>query len=93
MTALKNYVAAGLGVALIPKSIVSPPPPGTIVRFIDDDPISVTFGILCKTAAFPLKQADAKLYQYLKQELWRTVKNLPGRCRKVFDYENDEIWK
>jgi DNA-binding transcriptional LysR family regulator len=37
MTALKNYVAAGLGVALIPKSIVSPPPPGTIVRFIGDD--------------------------------------------------------
>ncbi|MDN5387685.1 MULTISPECIES: LysR family transcriptional regulator [Bacillus] len=69
MTALKNYVAAGLGVALIPKSIVSPPPPGTIVRFIGDDPISVTFGILCKTASFPLKQADAKLYQYLKQEL------------------------
>ncbi len=69
MTALKNYVAAGLGIALIPKSIISPPPPKTAVRLIQDNPISVTFGILCKSSAYPLKQAGARLYQWLKQEL------------------------
>ncbi|KAA6449429.1 LysR family transcriptional regulator [Bacillus swezeyi] len=69
MTALKNYVAAGLGIALIPKSIISPPPTGTAVCLIKDNPISVTFGILCKTSAYPLKQAGARLYQCLKQDL------------------------
>lgn len=78
MTALKNYVAAGLGIALVPKSIAASPPAGTTVRHLIDNPIAIRFGILCKTSAFPLKHAAAKLYQCLKENLQRQKKDFPN---------------
>ncbi|MBG9917438.1 LysR family transcriptional regulator [Bacillus sonorensis] len=78
MTALKSYVAAGLGIALVPKSIASSLPSGTIVRDLSDSPISISFGIICKTSAFPLKHAAAKLYHCLKEKLQGQRKDLPN---------------
>ncbi|MCP1308627.1 LysR family transcriptional regulator [Paenibacillus tyrfis] len=69
MTALKYYVAGGLGIALVPKITVNSLPEGTTARAISGDLIEMTFGLLCKTSEVPLKLAGAKLYQFLKQEL------------------------
>ncbi|WP_019423419.1 LysR family transcriptional regulator [Paenibacillus sp. OSY-SE] len=69
MAAMKHYVEGGLGIALVPKSIASPQLSGTVARKINGTRISITFGMLCKAADYPLKLACAKLYQYLKQEL------------------------
>ncbi|BAU27249.1 DNA-binding transcriptional LysR family regulator [Aneurinibacillus soli] len=69
MTALKYYVASGLGIALVPKIVLKLVPPGTAVRTISGSFIDMTFGILCNTSEYPLTSAGLKLYQYLKQEL------------------------
>ncbi|KEQ24803.1 LysR family transcriptional regulator [Paenibacillus tyrfis] len=69
MTALKYYVAGGLGVALVPKITVDSLPEGTTARAISGDLVEMTLGLLCKTSEYPLKLAGAKLYQFLKQEL------------------------
>ncbi|TXK84479.1 LysR family transcriptional regulator [Paenibacillus sp. N3.4] len=69
MTALKHYVESGLGIALVPKIVLKPIPVGTTVRLISGSLIDMTFGLLCKTSAYPLKLARSKLYQFLKQEL------------------------
>lgn len=69
MTALKYYVESGLGIALVPKIVVKPVLAGTTIRTMSGSLIDMTFGILCKSSEYPLKRANAKLYQYLKQEL------------------------
>jgi DNA-binding transcriptional LysR family regulator len=69
MTALKYYVASGLGIALVPEITLNPVPTGTTIRTISGSLINMTFGILFKPSEYPLKQASAKLYQFLKQEL------------------------
>lgn len=69
MTALKYYVASGLGIALVPKIVLKRIPPGTTVRTISGSFIDMTFGILCNTSEYRLTSAGLKLYQYLKQEL------------------------
>lgn len=69
MTALKYYVASGLGIALVPKIVVQPAPPGTTIRKISGSLIDMHYGILSKSSDYPLKRANAKLFQYLKQEL------------------------
>lgn len=69
MTALKYYVASGLGIALVPKIVLSPVPIGTAMRTMSGMPVDMTFGILSKLSEYPLKQASSRLYQYLRQEL------------------------
>lgn len=69
MTALKYYVASGLGIALVPKILLNPVPEGTTVRTLSGTLINMTFGFVCRTSNYPLKLACAKLYHYLKQEL------------------------
>ncbi|MCZ8514415.1 LysR family transcriptional regulator [Paenibacillus filicis] len=69
MTALKHYVQSGLGITLVPRIVLNPVPPGTIVRMMSGSLINMTFGIVCKASDYPLKLASAKLYQFLKQEL------------------------
>ena len=70
MTALKFYVENGLGIALVPEIVTKTVPNGTIVRPIAGSLIDMTFGILCKASEYPLKLAQSKLYQFLKQELF-----------------------
>ncbi|KIL39722.1 transcriptional regulator [Gordoniibacillus kamchatkensis] len=69
MTALKYYVESGLGIALVPKIVLSPVPAGTAVRPISGTPIDMAIGILSKPSDYPLKLATTKLYQFLKREL------------------------
>lgn len=69
MTALKHYVENGLGIALVPKVIVAPVPPGTVVRKMTGTLVRMTMGILCKESDYPFQLASQRLYNYLKQEL------------------------
>ncbi|GIM45840.1 HTH-type transcriptional regulator YtlI [Collibacillus ludicampi] len=71
MTALKYYVESGLGIALVPNTVLKTVPIGTTVRTINGSLIDMTFGILCKTSEYPLKLASSKLYRFLKQELYK----------------------
>jgi DNA-binding transcriptional LysR family regulator len=67
MTALKNYVEYGFGIALVPEIVLNPMPVGTVVRPISGTSIDMLSGLVCRTST--LKFASAKLFQYLKQEL------------------------
>jgi DNA-binding transcriptional LysR family regulator len=69
MTALKPYVESGLGIALVPRVMVEPLAPGTVVRELGSSLIHMTYGILCKESAYPFQPASRKLYQHLKREL------------------------
>lgn len=69
MTALKFYVESGIGIALLPKIALKPEMTGTTMRKMSRS-IDMTLGLLCKASDYPLKQASAKLYQQLKQELY-----------------------
>ncbi len=51
MSALKEYVQAGLGIAVVPDIMVASPPSGTIARKIADFNVGVMTGILRKTTA------------------------------------------
>ncbi|MFP3122549.1 LysR family transcriptional regulator [Ectobacillus funiculus] len=51
MSALKEYVQAGLGIAVVPDIMVASPPSGTIARKIADLNVGVVTGILRKTNA------------------------------------------
>jgi hypothetical protein len=68
VTALKYYVKSGLGIALVPKVVLTADPSlrGTTTREFSN-PITMTSGIVCKTTEYPLKFANLKVYQYLKQ--------------------------
>ncbi|MCG7409207.1 LysR family transcriptional regulator [Paenibacillus sp. ACRRX] len=67
MSALKSYVESGLGIALVPESMAKADGSRSVTRKMNDYPITVPFGILCKTADYPLKLACAKLRYHLKQ--------------------------
>lgn len=69
MTALKYFVEAGLGIALLPRIVLEPVPAGMTFRDISGSLIDMTFGILSKPSEYPLKRASTKLYPFLKQEL------------------------
>ncbi|MFC3748669.1 LysR family transcriptional regulator [Paenibacillus sp. GCM10012306] len=69
MVALKDYVAAGLGIALIPAVMLNPLPNGTVSRQLAGAQIDMSCGLLCKTADYPLVRASAKLYNFIRQEL------------------------
>jgi DNA-binding transcriptional LysR family regulator len=70
MPALKYYVESGLGIALVPKLILNPTPAGTTTRPLNTNALNMTCGILCKTSEYPLNLASAKIYHFLKQELF-----------------------
>lgn len=69
MTALKSYVASGIGIALVPAITADPAPPGTIMRPVSGSLIEMTFGILCSTAEKRMKPAGYRLYHFLKERL------------------------
>ncbi|WP_248924366.1 LysR family transcriptional regulator [Paenibacillus hamazuiensis] len=68
MAALKYYVASGLGIALVPQTVLNPVPAGTAVRPLHGNALAMVCGLLCKTSDYPFKQAGAKLYRFLKTE-------------------------
>lgn len=79
MTALKSYVESGLGIALVPKSIIPLVSSQAVFREMKDNSIRITFGILVKTSDYPLKLASAKLYQCLKEKFVEsTTQNIYG---------------
>ncbi|WP_159882051.1 LysR family transcriptional regulator [Paenibacillus puerhi] len=69
MTALKYYVEAGLGLALVPRIMTEPLAMGVTVRTISGSLIGMSCGILGKEAAYPFHGASHKLYTYLRKEL------------------------
>ncbi|WP_027094228.1 LysR family transcriptional regulator [Cohnella thermotolerans] len=69
MSALKHYVQCGLGIALVPESLLNPAPPGTVALPLKDRTIDMPCGLLCKASEFPLKLAGAKLYRFLQEHL------------------------
>jgi len=69
MTALKYYVKAGLGIALVPRIIVDAEGEGLVARSIEGSLVHMTFGILCKDSNYPFQYASQKLYMFLKQAL------------------------
>ncbi|UUZ82041.1 LysR family transcriptional regulator [Paenibacillus sp. P26] len=69
MSALKFYVQSGLGVALVPVTMLNPAPEGTVARPMDGAVIGMTCGLLCRASDYPLKGAGGKLYSFLKEQL------------------------
>ncbi|MNI78714.1 HTH-type transcriptional regulator GltR [compost metagenome] len=69
MGALQYYVQKGMGIALMPKAGLNPPPQGTTVLEMGSSSIHMSCGLLCKASEYPLKQAGARLYQFMKSEL------------------------
>ncbi|QMV41993.1 LysR family transcriptional regulator [Cohnella cholangitidis] len=67
MTALKNYVEYGFGIALVPEIVLNPLPAKTTVRSISGSSIDMLTGLVRKTSS--LQSASAKLYQYILQEI------------------------
>ncbi len=68
MTALQYYVAAGLGIALVPEIGLSLVPAGTTARQMDV-PINMSIGLLSRGPEAPLTLTAAKVYRFLQQEL------------------------
>ncbi|MBT2292632.1 LysR family transcriptional regulator [Paenibacillus albidus] len=73
MTALKYYVAAGLGIALVPGIVLNPPPHGTVQRTLQGKTIDMVCGILCRISDYPLKVASARLAQFLQEQDYGTI--------------------
>jgi len=76
MTALKHYVASGLGIALVPEISLEPLPPGTVVRPLAGDlSIDMAFGMLYPKTGAPFTRAASRLYRFLKDELRQNALN------------------
>ncbi|WP_336787609.1 LysR family transcriptional regulator [Paenibacillus sp. MMO-177] len=69
MTALRQYVAHGFGIALVPLTVLEPLPEGTRIRELEDVSIDMLMGLASRTA--PLSPAAARLYENLRQALER----------------------
>lgn len=69
MTALRQYVAHGFGIALVPLTVLEPLPEGTRIRVLEDVSIDMLMGLASRTA--PLSPAAARLYENLRQALER----------------------
>jgi DNA-binding transcriptional LysR family regulator len=69
MSALKYYVQANVGVAVVPLITVTPPPDGTVVKPIIDLDSGMTTGILRKADDISLGSAGERLTSVLRKEL------------------------
>ncbi|KWX78649.1 LysR family transcriptional regulator [Paenibacillus jilunlii] len=69
MSALKFYVASGLGIALVPEVTLDPDPAGTVTRRLEGRAVDMTCGIICRIADYPLKPPVRRLYDFIRQEL------------------------
>ncbi|MEC0248545.1 LysR family transcriptional regulator [Paenibacillus chitinolyticus] len=71
MSALKHYVAEGLGAALVPRMVLDPLPEGTLALPMEGGGINMTCGLICRSADLPLKRAGKNLYDFLLHEFTR----------------------
>ncbi|AIQ64000.1 transcriptional regulator [Paenibacillus stellifer] len=69
MTALKAYVAEGLGMALVPRITVESAPPGTVIREVTGGLVEMTFGILSSISVDQLKPAGYRFVHALREKL------------------------
>lgn len=75
MTALKEYVQAGLGIAVVPDVIVESPPVGTTARKIVDLKEGVVTGILRKTNTITNGTAIERLINSIKDSVMQKKSN------------------
>ena len=67
ITALKHYVASGLGIALVPEISLEPLPRGAVVRPLGEGlSIDMAFGMLYPKTGAPFTRAAFRLYRFLK---------------------------
>lgn len=69
MSALKFYVQSGIGVALVPLSVLHPEPAGTVIRPLQGNEVDMTCGLLCNASHYPLRLAAGKLYDAIQRGL------------------------
>jgi DNA-binding transcriptional LysR family regulator len=69
MGALKRGVQDGLGVGILPRAIVTPPPPATVVRDLAGVDIGLPVGIVRRPKRGPDGPALAAFIQALRDEL------------------------
>ncbi|SDE28385.1 DNA-binding transcriptional regulator, LysR family [Paenibacillus sp. UNCCL117] len=69
MAALKYYVQAGFGVAVVPVITATPSPPGTILKNIHDLDSGLVTGMLRKQNVSSFSSAAEKLVSLLRKEL------------------------
>ena len=67
--ALISAVQAGLGVAVVPVSGVSPPPPRTVLRQLLNIEMGLTIGIVRRSSGPPLGRAAETLLSYVQESL------------------------
>lgn len=72
MSALKKYVQAGLGIAVIPDIIIGTPPEGTVKKKIVDLDIGVVTGILRKTSCMHKSKSFERLIATIKESVQKT---------------------
>lgn len=68
-TALKHYVQAGYGVAVVPVVTVDPVPEGTVLKPLEDLDADLVTGILKRADGIALGSAGEKLLSALREEL------------------------
>jgi DNA-binding transcriptional LysR family regulator len=81
---VKRGVQDGLGIAILPESIVVPPPEGTRVRTLEDEPISLTVGFVLSDREDALAyQAVHDVLAQLATHLVREGYVVPKRLRDI----------
>lgn len=73
MAALKYYVQANFGIAVVPVISATPTPPGTVLKAIDDLDSGLVTGLLRKMNASTFSLATESLVEIFRKELTSTV--------------------
>jgi DNA-binding transcriptional LysR family regulator len=69
LTALKYYVQANHGIALVPAITVTPAPVGTVVKVVQDLELDLGIGLLRSSERITFGAAEEKLAMFLQEKL------------------------
>lgn len=69
LTALKYYVQANHGIALVPAITVTPAPAGTVVKVVQDLDLDLGIGLLRSSERVKFGAAEEKLVMFLQEKL------------------------
>lgn len=69
LTALKYYVQANHGIALVPAITVTPAPAGTVVKVVQDLELDLGIGLLRSSERITFGAAEEKLAMFLQEKL------------------------
>lgn len=69
LTALKYYVQANHGIALVPAITVTPAPAGTVVKVVQDLDLDLGIGLLRSSERVKFGAAEKKLAMFLQEKL------------------------